>query len=145
MNLAFFLSFFLSKFIAPVILKFPLGKLPTVFREQEALRQEQNLLFHWQFFYFILFEHIGLHGHLQATNWEVFHILSLLYTTYTLTCELNATGEFGGGIAFRTPHTQHDTFLGGYRLTVVEIISSPIGTTSIRHSNPEFLIIHFVP
>ena len=45
--------------------------------------------------------------------------------------------------ASRTPHNQNDTFLGGYGLTVVEIRSSPIGTTSIWHSNPDFPITHF--
>jgi len=33
--------------------------------------------------------------------------------------------------ACRTPHTQHDTFLGGYGLTVVQIRRSTIATTNI--------------
>jgi hypothetical protein len=42
MNLGLF-----SEGTAPVILKFPPGKYLSVFTEQEALREEQNLRYHW--------------------------------------------------------------------------------------------------
>jgi len=62
---------------------------------------------------------------LQATNWEVFHILPLPYTTYTLTCELHATGEFGGEVS--NPQPQHSerpqTYASGRAATAIGCVS----------------------